>query len=177
MKKLLVVIDMQNDFVSGALGSEAATAILPKVEKKINEFDGDGIYVTLDTHGEDYLGTLEGKKLPVPHCIEGSVGHRLCEGVEKALEGKKYGIVKKNTFGSLELANIIRAELCDGEAEIEICGLCTDICVVSNALILRAALPNAKITVDATCCAGVTEEKHKAAIETMQSCQIDVAML
>lgn len=176
MKKILVIVDMQNDFVGGALGTEEAKSILPKVEDKIRKFDGDGMYLTLDTHGEDYRETLEGKKLPIPHCIEGSVGHRLCEGIEKALEGKKYTAIKKNTFGSFKLAEAICKDFGDSEIEIDICGLCTDICVVSNALILRAAFPNAEITLDASCCAGVTEKKHNAALETMRSCQIDVVM-
>lgn len=176
MKKILVIVDMQNDFVDGALGSDSAISILPKVEEKIEKFCGDGIYVTFDTHGNNYMMTLEGKKLPVLHCIEGSAGHCLNKKIEKALEGKEYTAIKKNTFGSFKLAEAICKDFGDSEIEIDICGLCTDICVVSNALILRAAFPDAKITLDASCCAGVTEKKHNAALETMQSCQIDVIM-
>ncbi len=174
MKKILVIIDMQNDFISGTLGSGSAKATLPEAADKIAKFDGDGIYVTLDTHYGNYSDTLEGKMLPVSHCIEGSEGHRLDGTIERALEKADYTVIKKNTFGSFELAKAIGEKYTDGEFEIELCGLCTDICVVSNALILRAAYPNTRITVDSRCCAGVTEEKHTAALTTMESCQIEI---
>ena len=174
MKKVLVVVDMQKDFVDGALGSKEAAAIVPNVANKIRTFDGDAIIVTFDTHYANYLETLEGKKLPVVHCIEGTAGHTLDGEVQKALEGKEYTKVLKNTFGSFDVPRILR-ETYPGEAlEIEVVGLCTDICVVSNALILRAAYPNAKITVDARCCAGVSPATHQAALATMGCCQIDV---
>ena len=174
MKKVLVVVDMQKDFVDGALGSREAAAIVPNVARKIRAFDGDGIIVTFDTHYPDYLETLEGKKLPVVHCVEGTAGHALDGEVQKALEGKQYTKVLKKTFGSFDVPRIL-GEAYPGEAlEIEVVGLCTDICVVSNALILRAAYPNAKITVDARCCAGVSPETHRAALATMGCCQIDV---
>ena len=174
MKRILVVVDMQKDFVDGALGSKEAAAIVPNVAEKIRTFDGDGILVTYDTHYENYMDTMEGKKLPVPHCIKGTPGHRLTPAVENALEGKHPVSVEKKTFGSFDVPRIL-AETYPGEAlDIEIVGLCTDICVVSNALILRAAYPNAKITVDARCCAGVSPATHHAALATMSCCQIDV---
>ena len=173
MKKILVVVDMQNDFVDGALGSKEAAAIVPAAAKKISEFDGD-IFVTFDTHFENYMDTAEGKKLPVPHCIKGTDGWELNGEIMKALIGKKFMPVEKNTFGSVELPALIKEKVGDEEFSAEIIGLCTDICVVSNALIIKANFPEAPITVDAACCAGVTPEKHEAALETMRSCQIDV---
>lgn len=174
MNKVLIIVDMQKDFVDGALGSPAAAAIVPAAAEKIRAFDGDTILVTLDTHDGNYLQTLEGKKLPVPHCIKGTPGHALNHNIQTALAGKPYILVEKNTFGSFDVPRIL-AEKYPGEApEQEIIGLCTDICVISNALILRAAFPNAKITVDARCCAGVSEETHLAALAAMKCCQIDV---
>lgn len=173
MKKVLVVVDMQKDFVDGALGSKEAVAIVPAVVNKINEFDGD-IFVTYDTHYENYMETAEGKKLPVPHCIKGTDGWELNDEVKQALVAKKYTPVEKNTFGSVDLPVIIKEAVGDEKFTIELIGLCTDICVVSNALIIKANFPEAPISVDAACCAGVTSEKHKAALETMRSCQIDV---
>ena len=173
MKKILVVVDMQKDFVDGALGSKDAVAIVPAVVKKIREFDGE-IFVTYDTHGENYMETAEGKKLPVPHCIKGTEGWELDSEVTAALAEKKYTAVEKVTFGSVDLPQIIKNTVSGEEFTIEIIGLCTDICVVSNALVLKANFPEAAITVDSACCAGVTPEKHEAALETMRSCQIDI---
>ncbi len=173
MKKFLVVVDMQKDFVDGALGTKEAQAIIPAVVKKIKEFDGD-IFATLDTHGEDYMDTPEGRKLPVPHCIKGTDGWKLDAKVEEALAGKKYTAVEKPTFGSVELPDMIREAAGDEELSVEVIGLCTDICVVSNVLLLKAAFYESPISVDSACCAGVTPEKHEAALETMRSCQIDV---
>ena len=174
MKRVLVVVDMQRDFVDGALGSKEAAAIVPNVAEKIRAFDGDGILVTYDTHYENYMDTLEGKKLPVVHCVEGTPGHALDGEIQKALEGKEYIAVLKNTFGSFEVPRILKETFPGESPEIEIVGLCTDICVVSNALILRAAFPDAAITVDARCCAGVSPATHHAALATMSCCQIDV---
>ena len=174
MKKILVVVDMQNDFVDGALGTREAVAIVPNVVKKIREFDGDEIFVTYDTHYDNYLSTLEGQKLPVPHCIDGSYGHGLNAEVKAALAGKQYQDVIKAGFGSFSISRGLKDRYPGEEMEIELVGLCTDICVVSNALIMRAGYPNAKITVDASCCAGVTPETHAAALTTMRCCQIDV---
>ena len=173
MKKILVVVDMQNDFVDGALGSGEAVAIVPAVVKKIRDFDGE-IFVTYDTHYENYMETAEGSKLPVPHCIKGTDGWKLNRDVMTALEEKTYTPVEKLTFGSVDLPGLIRKAVGDEEFTVEVIGLCTDICVVSNALMIKANFPEAPITVDAACCAGVTPEKHEAALETMRSCQIDV---
>jgi len=174
MKKILVVVDMQNDFVDGSLGSGEAAAIVPNVAKKIREFSGDEIFVTFDTHHENYLETLEGKKLPVVHCIEGSYGHELNAEIKSALEGKNYQEVYKAGFGSFSMTRGLKDRFPGEEMEFELVGLCTDVCVVSNALIIRAGYPNSVITVDASCCAGITPETHAAALETMKCCQIDV---
>lgn len=174
MKKILVVVDMQNDFIDGALGTKEAVAIVPNVVKKINEFDGDEIFVTYDTHYDNYFETLEGKKLPVAHCIDGTYGHEINDKVKKALLGKNYKDVIKAGFGSFSISKGLKDRYPGEEMEVEFVGVCTDICVVSNVLIMRAGYPNAKITVDSSCCAGVTPEKHEAALETMRSCQIEV---
>ncbi len=173
MKKVLAVIDMQKDFVDGALGSKEAEAIVPAVVKKIKSFDGE-IFVTFDTHFENYMDTAEGKKLPVPHCVKGTKGWELNADVAKALKKKKFTPVEKLTFGSVELPSLIKNAVGGEDFTVEIIGLCTDICVVSNALIIKASFPETPISVDASCCAGVTPEKHEAALETMRSCQIDV---
>ena len=172
MRKILVVVDMQKDFVDGALGTKEAVSIVPAVVNKIREYDKENIFVTRDTHQKDYLTTQEGRKLPVEHCIEGTPGWELDPTVAEAVQGA--AIVNKPTFGSTELMNIIREISEKDEISIELIGLCTDICVVSNALLLKAAVPEVEISVDASCCAGVTPEKHEAALETMRSCQIQV---
>ncbi len=173
MKKFLVVVDMQKDFVDGALGTKEAVAVVPAVCAKIRAFDGT-IFATLDTHFADYMDTAEGRKLPVPHCVKDTDGWKLNEDVAAALEEKGYTAVEKRTFGSVDLPRLI-AQAADGEPfSAELVGLCTDICVVSNALLLKAHFPEAPIAVDASCCAGVTPALHAAALETMRSCQIDV---
>ncbi len=171
MKKFLVVVDMQKDFVDGALGSAEACAIVPAAAEKIRGFEGQ-IFATFDTHFENYMETAEGRKLPVPHCIKGSDGWKLNADIAAALCEKGYTAVEKYTFGSVELPRLIKEAAGDEEFCIELIGLCTDICVVSNALLLKANFPEAEIKVDAACCAGVTPEKHNAALETMRSCQI-----
>ena len=165
MKRTLIVVDMQNDFVTGSLGTKEAERIVDPVREKIREYQerGDEIIFTRDTHFENYLRTPEGKKLPVEHCIYLTNGWQIVEGLE--VPGCKY--IDKETFGSLEWKDFTFDK-------IELVGLCTDICVVSNALILKAIFPYAEITVDASCCAGVTPESHKAALETMKMCQIDM---
>ena len=173
MNKILVVGDMQKDCVDGALGTPEAVAIVPAVAEKIRAFDGK-IFVTFDTHASDYMETAEGKKLPVPHCIKGTDGWKLNAEVEAALAGKDYTPVEKNTFGSVDLPGLIREAVGAEAFSVELIGLCTDICVASNALILKAFFPQSPIAVDAACCAGVTPAKHEAALETMRSCQIDV---
>lgn len=169
MKKILIVIDMQNDFVHGCLGSHEARATIEPIIEKIRNHDGDVIF-TQDTHFEDYLATHEGRYLPVPHCEQGT------EGWEIIPELKPYAIdcVEKLTFGYVNWDSLYRWDQFKDATEIELCGVCTDICVISNALILRALYPEINIKVDAKCCAGVTPEKHKAALEVMKSCHIDV---
>ena len=173
MKKILVVVDMQKDFVDGALGSREAVSIVDNVVKKIENFDGD-IIATLDTHFENYMESAEGKKLPVPHCIKGTDGWKLDSRVQTALDKKGYRALEKLTFGSVDLPNIIKTNYETDSLSIELLGLCTDICVVSNALILKAAFPEADISVDSACCAGVTPQTHSAALATMGCCQINI---
>ena len=165
MGKTLIVVDMQNDFITGSLGTKEAQDIVQKVKDKITEYQkrGDEIIFTRDTHQTDYLNTPEGKKLPVEHCIEGTKGWQIADGLE--VDGAKY--IDKPTFGWTHWNDRTFEE-------IEMVGLCTDICVVSNALILKATFPDVEITVDASCCAGVTSATHNAALETMKMCQINV---
>ena len=173
MKKFLIVVDMQKDFVDGALGTAEAVKIVPNVVEKINSFDGE-IIVTYDTHFENYMETSEGKKLPVPHCIKGTDGWALDRQIQNALNGKKYTTVEKPTFGSVELPEIIKQMAGNEAFSVELIGLCTDICVVSNALLLKANFPEMNFSVDSSCCAGVTVDSHNAALQTMKMCQIEV---
>ena len=173
MKKILIVVDMQKDFVDGALGTAEAKKIVPKVCEKISNFDGE-IIVTLDTHHDNYMNTSEGNLLPVEHCIKGTDGHALNNQVQKALEGKNYTTVEKPTFGSVELPKIIEDLVSGEDFSLELLGLCTDICVVSNALLLKAHFPEFSITVDSSLCAGVTPDTHNSALTTMKMCQINV---
>lgn len=171
MNKILVVIDMQNDFIDGALGTPEAQAIVPKVVEKIKNFKGDRVYFTQDTHFDDYLKTQEGKKLPVEHCIFGTLGWDMPAEIRFAdPKLNSWDIIEKQSFGYVYWWE----EIDDVPEEIEIIGLCTDICVISNAMILRATYPEARIVVDAACCAGVTPESHKRALEAMKMCQIDI---
>lgn len=166
--KVLVVVDMQNDFIDGALGTKEAVAIVENVKNKIAAYaaNSDRIIFTRDTHQENYLETSEGKKLPVVHCIEGTDGWQIADG----LDDETYLHIDKPNFGWLGWNSIDM----QGVDEIELVGLCTDICVVSNALILKATYPDIPLKVDASCCAGVTPATHKAALETMKMCQVDV---
>ncbi len=173
MKHFLIVVDMQKDFVDGALGTAEALAIVPKVAEKIRQFHGE-IFATLDTHFDDYMNTMEGKKLPVVHCVKETEGWQLDRTVMQALSEKGYTPVEKLTFGSTALPELIRKAAGEEVFTIELIGLCTDICVVSNALLLKAHFPECDISVDAACCAGVTPELHKAALQTMQSCHIQI---
>lgn len=173
MKKVLVVVDIQNDFVDGALGTPEAVAIVDAAAEKIKNFDGD-IFVTYDTHFENYMDTLEGKKLPVPHCIKGTNGWELNPKIANALMGKDYTAVEKLTFGSVDLPQLVKEKIGNQKAEITLIGLCTDICVVSNALLLKANILDSEIFVDSACCAGVTRDTHNAALDTMRCCQINV---
>ena len=174
-RKILVAVDLQNDFIDGALGTKEAEAIVPAAAARIREWREDGaeVFATLDTHEENYAETQEGKRLPVAHCIRETEGWQLNPVIREALGDCI--LVEKPTFGSIRLPELIREKIGDGkDATIELIGLCTDICVVSNALLLKAAFPEATIRVSSGCCAGVTPEKHKAALETMASCQIDI---
>lgn len=172
MRKILVVVDMQKDFIDGALGTAQAQAIVKPVTEKMKSYQKSDIYVTRDTHGENYLETAEGRKLPVVHCVKGTSGWQLHPEIEAAAD--KNHIIDKPTFGSLELMELLRKENEEEPLEIELVGLCTDICVVSNALLLKAAMPESTIRVDAGCCAGVTPESHRAALATMEMCQIGI---
>jgi len=165
--KILVVVDMQNDFIDGSLGSPEAKAIVENVKNKIDNWQGEIIF-TQDIHNDNYLETLEGQMLPIKHCINRTEG---CE-ISKQLNIEKRFVVQKGTFGYEYWQDTFYSF--DNIEEIELCGLCTDICVVSNALALRMFYPNTKITVDASCCTGVTPYKHKCALEVMRSCQINV---
>mgnify|MGYP003291713154 CR=1 FL=1 len=173
MKNFLVVVDMQKDFVDGALGTPEAQAIVDNVCRKILSFDGE-IILTFDTHGENYLETAEGRKLPVKHCVKGTDGFELDENIKAALKGRDYTSVEKPTFGSVLLPEVIKEKAQGEDFSVELVGLCTDICVVSNALLLKANFPEAEIAVDSECCAGVSPESHNAALLTMKCCQIDV---
>lgn len=173
MKHILIVVDIQKDFVDGALGTAEAVAMVDNAAKKIKEFNGD-IFVTYDTHFENYMETAEGRKLPVSHCIKGTEGWEIDKNIAKSLVGKDFTKVVKLTFGSTELPELVRKAVKDEDFDITLIGLCTDICVVSNALILKANFPEKDIYVDATCCAGVTCETHNAALLTMKMCQINI---
>lgn len=170
--RALVVVDYQKDFVDGALGFAGAELLDDLIVEKINAYHAEGgdVYFTLDTHGEDYLSTAEGKKLPVPHCIKGTEGHKL---YGKTAECVKDGdvVIEKPSFGSLELAERLRKA---GYDEVEFCGLVTDICVVSNVILAKAALPESRIFVDSRAVASFDAEKHKAALEVMKSVQAEV---
>ena len=178
MTYLLIVVDMQADFVTGALGSPEARAIVPAVAQRIRRAreEGTRVLFTLDTHTPDYLSTREGRHLPVVHCVKGTPGWALEPEIASA-RTPDMPLIEKPTFGSTALAHLAARQaktLGDAGMVIELCGVCTDICVVSNALLLKAALPEADLVVDSHLCAGVTPEKHAAALETMRSCQIDV---
>ena len=179
-KKILVIVDMQNDFVNGILSNEMTSAVLPKIVKKLREHSDeyDAIYMTRDIHFDNYLETLEGKKLPVAHCMKDGIGKNIVKelwDVVKELREKRrfIRVVDKHTFASKELVDYLSAT-CGANDEIELCGVCTDICVVSNAICLRAELPNTVIKVDGSCCAGTTMKAHNAALRTMASCHIDI---
>lgn len=170
--KILVVVDMQNDFIDGALGTKEAEAIVPKAAEKIKGFDGR-VIATRDTHEENYLDTQEGRKLPVRHCIRGTEGWEIHPEIRELIKELP---VDKVTFGCLDLGNVLQKydEWQERIESVTLIGLCTDICVISNAMIIKAALPEASVIVDASCCAGVTPESHRQALEAMKVCQIEV---
>ena len=168
MSKLLVVVDMQKDFIDGALGTSEAQEIVPNVIDEIKNFDGDVVF-TFDTHSSLYLETQEGKNLPVPHCIKGTEGWMLDKAIEPLSIGKK--CFYKPTFGSVELAEFVTNS---DYTEVTLIGLCTDICVISNAMLIKAFLPEVKVSVKASCCAGVTPQSHENALSAMKMCQIEI---
>ncbi len=170
--KILIVVDMQNDFIDGALGTKEALEIVPKVAERIRRFEGR-VIATRDTHEENYLDTQEGKKLPVKHCIRGTDGWEIRPEIQELIRELP---MDKLTFGCLDLGNALQKydEWQEKIESVTLIGLCTDICVISNAMIVKAALPEATVIVDASCCAGVTPESHKQALEAMKICQIEV---
>ncbi len=171
MQDILIVVDMQNDFINGPLGSAEAASIVPKVAKKIEEFKG-GVMFTRDTHHKNYLETQEGKNLPVVHCIEGTEGWKLHPQIEKL---RKCEPVNKNIFGSIELGEILRSlDQKNKIRKIVLIGVCTDICVISNAMIIKSFLPETEVSVDASCCAGSSRENHLTALQAMEVCQIKI---
>jgi nicotinamidase/pyrazinamidase len=173
MKKLLLVIDMQNDFIDGALGTKEAEAIVPNVVKRIQEFEGDVLY-TRDTHSEDYMETQEGKNLPVPHCIKGTPGWELCPELKALRDAGHSPVLDKLTFGAKDLPAYLETHYPRGLESVELIGLCTDICVISNAMVLKAFFPELPVSVTASCCAGVTPESHENALNAMKMCQIAI---
>jgi len=172
VRKILVVIDMQNDFIDGSLGTKEAVGIVKKAAAEIRKYKPENIFATRDTHPADYLKTAEGKKLPVVHCVKGSKGWEINPEIARALKGAE--ITDKPTFGSVKLARKLKKISDQEKIDITVIGLCTDICVVSNALLFKAEMPEVPIHVMESCCAGVTPESHTAALSTMRMCQIDV---
>lgn len=166
--KYLIVVDMQVDFINGSLGSKDAESIVNNVVEKVKNFKGKIIF-TRDTHHENYLKTQEGRKLPVPHCIKGTRGHEICDELKPYVNT----VIDKLTFGSVDLPLIIKEDNEEVE-EIELVGLCTDICVISNAMILKANFTEAKVIVDSSCCAGVSKESHQIALDAMKAVQIEI---
>jgi len=176
MKKYLAVIDMQNDFIDGSLGTDEAASIIERVRDRILAAGGEEpetVIFTRDTHEVDYLQSREGHYLPVEHCIRGTKGWEINDRIKGVMpEGAP--VIDKPSFASLELAALLLEESRIRQIEVELIGLCTDICVVSNALLIKAFIPEARVMVNAACCAGVTPEKHEAALETMRSCQVEI---
>ncbi len=171
-KKKFILIDVQNDFITGSLGTEEARRMLPRLMKKAECFLGE-ILMTQDTHSENYLDTQEGRMLPVVHCIKGTQGWEFPQELETLRMEKKIRVYQKPCFGSTSLVSDLKDAYENGLLDsVELAGICTDICVITNALMIKSALPELPVSVDASCCAGVTPEKHKAALEVMKSCQI-----
>ena len=172
MNKILVVVDMQNDFLTGSLANESAVNVIPNIKREIESGKYTHIIFTRDTHTEKYLETQEGRRLPVVHCVKGSFGWQIREGLEAI---RPCTVIDKPTFGSSELGVLLaQRDLDEKIGSITVIGLCTDICVISNALLIKAFLPETPIVVDAACCAGVTPESHKNALEAMKMCQITI---
>lgn len=176
MSKLLVVVDMQNDFINGSLGTKEAVSIVKNVVEKINKykFENNKIIFTMDTHFDNYMNTLEGKNLPIPHCIKNTNGWQICDEIKNIVDLNNYKIYEKSTFGSSEYSKDLQNGLYNDIEEVEIIGLCTDICVISNAIITKTFLNQIPVKVDANCCAGVNIQSHNNALEVMKMCQIDI---
>ncbi len=172
MRKILLVIDMQNDFINGALGTPEAEAIVERVVEEIKKYPAKNVIATRDTHAGNYLETQEGRNLPVVHCVKGTPGWELHPHIAAALS--RSTVIDKPTFGSKELAEKLALLAKTDDLDITLVGLCTDICVVSNALLIKAFLPETPVRVIADCCAGVTPESHQAALDTMRMCQIEI---
>ncbi|MBR5761083.1 MAG: cysteine hydrolase [Lachnospiraceae bacterium] len=177
MKKALVVVDMQVDFTTGALENAEAVKVIPSIVKKVNDaFEaGEDVFFTRDTHADNYMATEEGKNLPIPHCIKGTAGWEIVPELKALSEKPGVTIVDKPVFGSVSLGELLKERA--SYDEVELVGVCTDICVISNAMIVRAFLPDTHVKVDASCCAGVTVESHKNALEAMKVCQVEVTNL
>lgn len=172
MRKILIAVDLQNDFVTGCLGTPEARAAAKEAARLISQYAGEVVF-TRDTHAESYLETQEGRRLPVAHCVKGGEGWRLCPEIERLSVGRQ--VIDKPTFGSLALAEYLCAEDAhDRIGEVTLIGVCTDICVISNAMIVKAALPECRVAVIAKACAGVTVERHECALQAMAACQIDI---
>ena len=173
MSKVLVVVDMQKDFIDGALGFEGADKIIPGIAAKIEEFEeaGNPVLYTLDTHFDNYMETREGKNLPVPHCIKGSEGYKLCDELSDLLGGKK--VFRKLTFGSLELGEYLQERASQIES-VEVCGLVSNICVLSNAVIVKAAVPEAEVIVDSKLTASFDPKLHQATMDVLKGIQVTV---
>ena len=172
MRKILLVIDMQKDFIDGALGRPEAVAIVDRVAEEIGKYPPENVFATRDTHPADYLNTQEGRNLPVVHCVKGTPGWELNGKIAAALGAAQ--IIDKPTFGSVALAEKLAAMAAEEAIDVTLVGLCTDICVVSNALLVKAFLPETPVSVIADACAGVTPASHAAALETMKMCQVKV---
>lgn len=171
MKKALIVVDMQNDFITGALANTEGQKIVPAIAELVKNFDGD-IIVTRDTHYENYMNTQEGRRLPVPHCIENTEGWNIVPEIQAALDERKdVTYVDKQTFGSIALGELVARKLYDA---VELCGVCTDICVISNAMVIKACAIETNVAVYKDLCAGVTPDTHKTALDAMAGCQIDI---
>lgn len=173
VQEILIVVDMQNDFINGVLGTPEAQQILPKVEEVVKNFKGKVLF-TRDTHDEDYLQTPEGKNLPVPHCKQGSSGWEIAQSLQQYVTVPP---LDKGTFGSLDIIPLIQSQVDNSpntQLRLSFVGLCTDICVISNAMIAKTAFPLAELVVIGDCCAGVTPESHKNALSAMAMCQIKV---
>lgn len=176
MSKLLVIVDMQNDFIDGTLGTGEAVSIVENVIAKIKKYvaDGEPVIFTMDTHSDNYLETQEGKNLPVKHCITGTKGWEINDRIKGAVDINQYKIYEKITFGSSELAKDLLNGVYDGISQVELIGICTDICVITNAMLFKTLLPEVPVIVDAACCAGVTPESHANALNAMKMCQITI---